>query len=80
MSFNTDPVMLTAKKAHRCTWCAQAIEPGQKYRRWVTFDDSAFTSKMHPVCVSACDAECREYSDEEYIAYENERPAAKVQP
>lgn len=70
---NTDPQVLVARKAHQCTWCSQTINPGDTYQRWVTFDDAAFTSKMHPECVPACQEECRHYGGE-YTPYENERP------
>lgn len=73
--FNTDSVTVTARKAHRCTWCSQPIKPGAIYRRWVTFDDGVFTSKMHPECVDACRAECREFPGEGYLPYENDRPS-----
>lgn len=74
--FNTDPTVVIARKEHRCTWCSQAIAPGDSYRRWTTFDDAAFVSKMHPECVGACDEECREYGESEYIPWNNERPPA----
>jgi hypothetical protein len=77
--YNTDPVILVARKTHCCTWCSEPIEAGDSYRRWVTFDDCAFVSKMHPECVGACDEECREWGGE-YIAFDNERPKPDDSP
>lgn len=54
--FNSDPVTLVARKAHTCSWCCEKILPGEKYERWVSIDDSAYTNKMHPECVEAASA------------------------
>ena len=75
MSFNTPAVTLTARKQHQCTWCFEPIPPGEKYVRWVTLDDSAYTSKMHPECKRACADTCEECGDWEYMPGEGERPA-----
>lgn len=72
--FNTSTTTQVARVAHRCTWCGQRIEPGECYHRWVTLDGGAFTSKMHPECVDACDEECQEMGGE-YMPFDNERPA-----
>ena len=79
MSFNTNDQVLVARRAHVCTWCNEAIAPGDTYWRWVTFEDSAFVSKMHPECREACSDECNEAGEWEYLAFENERPALHAQ-
>jgi hypothetical protein len=76
VSYCTDTETLVSRKEHRCTWCAQVIAKGETYKRWVSFDDSAYTNKMHPECESACNEECREWGENEYTAYQNERPPA----
>ena len=65
----------TAKKPHNCTWCGQKILMGERYSRWASVDDSYFTSKMHEECVGAMLDEFRETRDNEYLPFENERPA-----
>lgn len=74
--FSTSPTTRTARVRHVCTWCSQTIEPGTRYERWVTFDDSAFTSQIHPECRAPLSAECRANGGE-YNPYDNERPAAE---
>lgn len=45
-----------ARKEHQCSWCYEAIKPGEKYLRWLSIDDSAYTNKMHLECHQAlCD-------------------------
>lgn len=39
-----------ARKVHRCSFCDEAIKPGEKYLRWMTIDVKAYTNKMHPEC------------------------------
>jgi len=71
----TDPTKQKARVRHCCTWCGQHINPGEEYWRWASFEDAGFTNKMHPECRDACNRECLEARDNEYLAYENERPA-----
>jgi len=53
---NTDAVNVTARKAHRCTWCGQTILIGEVYKKWSCFGDgSASTCKMHAECAIALD-------------------------
>ena len=43
-----------ARKQHRCDWCWQHIEAGDRYRRYRYFDfDEPTTIKMHPECYDA---------------------------
>jgi len=69
----TPTLTLVARKRHHCTNCGELINPGETYLRWVTFDDSAFTNKMHPECLAALrkEAICGSF---EYEAYQGERP------
>ena len=51
--FNTNVRTVKARRQHRCTSCGELILIGDAYKRWVTLEDSAFTSKMHPECYKA---------------------------
>lgn len=62
-----------ARVKHICTNCAQPIEPGEKYVRWMSVDDSMFTNKMHPECLKALQDAADGYSWE-YEAFGGERP------
>lgn len=73
----TTPV---ASKAHRCTSCGETIEAGTKYVKWTTFDDGAFTNKMHQECHDAHAEAAREdgYGDWEYSPYDHQRGKADL--
>ena len=61
--FHTPPETLKARKPHRCTSCGEMIAPGESYARWASFDDAAFTNKMHPECLEAHEEEARAHGD-----------------
>jgi hypothetical protein len=63
-----------ARKPHQCTWCSEQIEPGETYFHWHSVDDGYYSNKMHPECKEACNSECLEFGEDEYIAFQNERP------
>ena len=72
--FNTPQETLKARKPHKCTNCAEAIEPGEAYVRWTTMDGACFVSKMHPECLDALQEDAGEW-EWEYTPYSGERPA-----
>lgn len=51
----TEPRTVTARKRHRCYWCGEWIEPGDKYVTWTCFDDGPSVCKVHPECKAAWD-------------------------
>lgn len=73
--FSTSPIDRVARKQHRCTNCGEPIAPGETYKRWISFDDSAFTSKMHPECLVSLEEDCQ-YGKFEYMPYSGARPEA----
>lgn len=75
MIYCTPTQMLTARKDHRCANCGQSIQAGATYARWVSFDNSAFTNKMHPECLRSLQDDS-EYGEFEYTPYSGERPTA----
>lgn len=75
--FITSKELIVARKEHACTWCAEKILKGEQYFIWKSVDDSWFTSKMHVECAEACDTECLKWGDNEYMAYNGERPERK---
>lgn len=70
----TQPETRTARKQHRCMNCAELIEIGDTYQRWMSADDGqAVTNKMHPECLSALQKEAEGgYFD--YMIYGGDRP------
>lgn len=77
--FCTGPKTVKARKAHQCTWCGQEIEKGEEYKIWSGVCDGVWsTSKMHPECADACQEEAKEWGNDEYTPYTNERPKEDV--
>ena len=79
MKFYTPTKTLKARKAHRCTYCGQAIEIGMTYLTWasISIDGEWYTNKMHPECLD----DAREWGhagDFEYTLFDNERPTSTV--
>jgi hypothetical protein len=67
-----------ARKQHRCIWCGQHIEPGEKYRRERSvYDGEMQDHKWHPECDADAAVQFRD-GEEEFAPYENERPPADV--
>lgn len=69
-----------ARKQHRCIWCGQRIEPGEKYRRERSVYDGAMQDhKWHPECDEQFGIECAaEGGNLEFSPHDNERPAFGV--
>lgn len=67
----------TARKLHKCTYCAEPIAIGEGYVfQKGNYDGRWYESKMHPECFEdMCDS-----GDGEYTPYSNERPRAEVLP
>lgn len=73
MSGSTNPVTQVAKKPHRCSWCGDQIDAGEKYTRWRWFDDGdAGTIKMHQECNTAFDVDAQA-GNNTFDLYDNER-------
>jgi len=72
--YYTPPEKRTARKPHRCTYCAEQIDVGAQYERWMSVSDGkASTNKMHPECLTYLQ-EDSEGGYFEYCPYEGERP------
>ena len=71
----TPPETRTAKKMHQCMNCGEMIEVGEQYMRWVSFDDTATTNKMHQECLEALQDDSSGFF--EYSPYSGERPERK---
>lgn len=70
----------TARKRHRCIWCGQYIEPGDKYRRERSVSDGDMQDhKWHPECDEQFGIECAaEGGTMEFSPHDNERPVAAM--
>ena len=77
MMYCTPEKKVTARKAHRCTYCGQAIEVGTTYLTWASVDGKWYSNKMHPECLD----DAREWGhagDFEYTPFDNDRPTVTV--
>ena len=65
-----------ARKAHRCIWCGQAIEAGSTYKDERSVGDGRIQRhRWHPECLADQGRLCREWGEDEFTPWENERPA-----
>jgi len=64
-----------ARKAYRCTYCAEAVNAGDHYvHQTGVYDGHWYTNKMHPECFEElCDD-----GDWEFTPYSNERPRVEA--
>lgn len=64
-----------ARKAHRCTYCAEAIAVGEHYvHQTGVYDGRWYANKMHPECFQElCDE-----GEGEFTPYSNERPRVEA--
>jgi hypothetical protein len=75
--FYNPPEHRVARKAHQCTYCAEAINAGEFYvHQTGVYDGRWYTSKMHPECFD----ELVDIGDGEYTPYSNERPRVEHVP
>jgi hypothetical protein len=69
--FNAPHTLRKARKAHRCIYCAEAIDTGTEYAHQTgNYDGRWYANKMHPECFDDL------YSDGEFTPYSNDRPKA----
>jgi len=75
---HTDTKRIKARQPHRCSSCAETIDAGTVYARWVTFDDGAETNKMHEECLAMHENAAIANSEPswEYEHHGHERPIA----
>jgi hypothetical protein len=68
-----DETFPIARKKHRCIWCGQPVEIGEKYRREKSvYDGNMQDFKWHLECHEGAREHFRH--EEEFDAYDNERP------
>ena len=73
MTILTDETRV-ARKRHRCEWCGESIEVGQRYRYYSGVFDGEFQSThMHTECLLACDRELRNSYDDFFMPFEHAR-------
>jgi hypothetical protein len=63
-----------ARKPHRCIWCGEAILKGEKHRHEISKYDELQDFRWHLECARAAQDNFRSSFEEEFSAYENERP------
>jgi hypothetical protein len=73
---DTKPV---AKTQHRCIWCGETIEIGEKHANWSGLMDGKFQSNRgHLECMDAIDEFFSDGCEECFDPFENERPERKT--
>lgn len=68
-----------ARTTHKCIWCGQSIWSGTQYRyERVRGPDGMDFNKWHLECDEAHREAIRFDGDDEFVPYDNERPAPTV--
>jgi hypothetical protein len=62
-----------SRKAHKCIWCGESIPVGEKYRHEISKYCGLQNHHWHLECTAAS-MEYFASGEEEFEAYENERP------
>lgn len=67
-----------ARKEHRCIWCPEKIQAGEKYvdERSV-YDGNIQRHRWHPECKTAADKFFRESREEEFVEHSCKRGTAE---
>lgn len=66
--------ILSARKAHQCSWCAEQIDTGSSYRRWRYFSsEGATTCKLHVECFTAMEKYMFETDEYEWTMHAFDR-------
>jgi len=66
-----------ARKPHKCIWCGEQIEVGEKHHKIVGKYFGEFQNhRFHDECLDESHEHCDE-NDGEFFPYENERPERK---
>ena len=69
------------RKAHKCIWCGEAINIGDRYVYQAgVFEGDFQCDEWHPECNRASQDYFRESHEEEFDPYSNERPYATPTP
>ncbi|GAC1478406.1 MAG: hypothetical protein NVS1B6_19740 [Steroidobacteraceae bacterium] len=64
-----------ARKSHRCIWCGEPINKGEKYKYTTGIFDGDFQANhWHPECCAAQRREASKTGECEFAPHENERP------
>lgn len=80
MSFFNSPTDKTAGKDHRCIWCGQKINKGDRYTYHAgVFDGDWQSNHYHPECFGCIPEDPYYDPSEGFVPYENDRPVRSAQ-